>query len=189
MSGLISQYNLDAWWEKELTGEERKTIEGVYGTLANNSSIIIDFDGGAFELVSGLLSWFYKPEYYQVINKIVKLADSMLPDVKNISDIHFYYLHKIKAYYPCREVIPGALDLAIKACEDQINIAKKSLKQFIKEGGRPEHTGYKQLCIIRDKQGNYAEVIRLATQAKAEGWPGDWDKRIEKAKKKLEEGK
>jgi hypothetical protein len=36
---------------------------------------------------------------------------------------------------------------------------------------------------------NYAEVIRLATQAKEKGWPGDWDKRIEKAKKKLEQGK
>jgi hypothetical protein len=47
------------------------------------------------------------------------------------------------------------------------------------------HTGYKQLCIIREKEGNYAEVIRLATQAKQEGWYGDWDKRIEKAKKKL----
>jgi len=47
-----------------------------------------------------------------------------------------------------------------------------------------EHTGYKQLCIIREKQGNWQEVIRLAEQAKSEGWVGDWDKRIEKAKKK-----
>jgi len=47
------------------------------------------------------------------------------------------------------------------------------------------HTGYKQLCIIRESQGNFAEVIRLAGQAKSEGWAGGWDKRIEKAKKKL----
>jgi hypothetical protein len=98
------------------------------------------------------------------------------------------YLHKIRAYYPCRDSIPGALDLAIKACEDQICIAKQSARQFIKEGGLPEHTGYKQLCIIREKQGNYNEVIRLSTEAKEAGWPGDWDKRIEKAKKKLEQG-
>jgi hypothetical protein len=49
-----------------------------------------------------------------------------------------------------------------------------------------EHTGYKQLCIIRENQGNFAEVIKLAEQAKSEGWAGDWDKRIEKARKKLE---
>lgn len=29
------------------------------------------------------------------------------------------------------------------------------------------------------------EVIQLAEQAKSQGWAGDWDKRIEKAKKKL----
>jgi len=48
------------------------------------------------------------------------------------------------------------------------------------------HTGYYQLCIIIEKEGNWQEVIRLAEQAKSEGWKGDWDKRIEKAKKKLE---
>ena len=48
-----------------------------------------------------------------------------------------------------------------------------------------EHTGYKQLCIIREKQDNWQEVIKLAEQAKSEGWKGDWDKRIEKARKKL----
>jgi len=35
------------------------------------------------------------------------------------------------------------------------------------------HAGYKQLCIIRESQGNFAEVIRLAGQAKSEGWAGD----------------
>jgi hypothetical protein len=52
--------------------------------------------------------------------------------------------------------------------------------------GMPEHTGYKQLCIICEKQGFWDEIINIAEQAKEEGWHGDWDKRIEKAKKKLE---
>jgi len=34
----------------------------------------------------------------------------------------------------------------------------------------------------------WQEVIRLAEQAKSKGWAGDWDKRIEKARKKLEKG-
>jgi hypothetical protein len=55
--------------------------------------------------------------------------------------------------------------------------------------GMPEHTGYKQLCIICEKQGFWDEVINIAEQAKEEGWRGDWDKRIEKAKKKLGQGK
>ena len=32
----------------------------------------------------------------------------------------------------------------------------------------------------------FREVLRLATQAKEEGWFGDWDKRIERANKKLQ---
>jgi hypothetical protein len=48
------------------------------------------------------------------------------------------------------------------------------------------HTGYYRLCIIREKEGNWKEVARLAEQAKSEGWAGDWDKRIEKARKKIE---
>jgi len=40
--------------------------------------------------------------------------------------------------------------------------------------------------IIREKQGNHTEVLRLAEQAKTQGWTGDWDKRIERAMKKLD---
>ena len=141
---------------------------------------------------------------------------------------------KIRSNYAKRNDDPKFLDIAIRACEEQIAIAKdvaketlKGTKQFtlksddeiikeahkdidpqakykgkiLPEGFNPnihkspddfvvtpgklgEHTGYKQLCIIRENQGNYTEVIRLAEQAKSEGWAGDWDKRIEKAKKK-----
>ena len=124
------------------------------------------------------------------------------------------------------------LDAAIKACEEQIGIAKQVTKYILEgekqytyktgeellaeegvpqnkykgvklpEGFNPgihkspdifvvvpgklgEHPGYKQLCIIRENQGNFSEVLRLAEQAKSEGWIGDWDKLIEKAKKNL----
>ena len=65
------------------------------------------------------------------------------------------------------------------------NIHKSPDDFVVIPGKLGEHTGYKQLCIIRESQGNFAEVIRLAGQAKSEGWAGDWDNRIEKAKKKL----
>lgn len=49
----------------------------------------------------------------------------------------------------------------------------------------PVHTGYKQLCIIYEKMGLYKEAIDLAEQAKAQKWSDDWDKRIDKLKKKI----
>jgi hypothetical protein len=36
-----------------------------------------------------------------------------------------------------------------------------------------------------EKQKNYEETIRLSNIAKSQGWNGDWDKRIEKCKKKM----
>ena len=55
----------------------------------------------------------------------------------------------------------------------------------IKMSHPPTHAGYTQLCIIRAQEERWEEVLSLATQAKTEGWTGDWDKRIEKARKKL----
>jgi hypothetical protein len=156
----------------------------------------------------------------------------------NIIERHFFYQGQIGAFYARREEKPEYLELAIKACEDQIAMSKKAANEFleekrfvlksdeeqmddykqllkgidvtakyngmklpegfnphihkgpdcikiIKHDKLPEHAGFKRLCIIRENQGNYEEVIRLATQAKEEGWTGNWDNRIEKAKKKL----
>jgi len=49
----------------------------------------------------------------------------------------------------------------------------------------PSHRGFKQLAIINHKQEKYKGVIKLCKQAKEQGWRGDWDKRIQRAKKKI----
>jgi hypothetical protein len=78
------------------------------------------------------------------------------------------------------------LPLAIEACKQQIAVSEKAKIAFLKEYcSLPSHEGYKQLCIIMEKQKNYDEVIRLSKIAKGQGWVGDWDKRIEKCEKRL----
>jgi hypothetical protein len=47
------------------------------------------------------------------------------------------------------------------------------------------HNGFYHLCVILEKQKNYQDLYRYASLAQEEGWVGDWDKRIERAKKKL----
>ena len=56
----------------------------------------------------------------------------------------------------------------------------------------PIHTGYRQLAIILEKQGNFLDAIGLSKEAKLEGWgdreaydPGIWQNRIDRLKKKL----
>jgi hypothetical protein len=48
----------------------------------------------------------------------------------------------------------------------------------------PSHTGFTQLAIVREKQHNYSEAIRLAQLAQGQGWGGDWDKRIIRCQQK-----
>jgi hypothetical protein len=212
MKGLIGKYKLENWWNSEFTVDERAIIESVFTPMSSEGVMTGILTSGNIDVIGqtclqfifGLLSWFHKPEYYQIINKIVKLGDSMVNTEKDVLNKHSYFLHKIKCFYPCREQFPEAMELAIKACEEQINISNEAALAFKKENqrwtgkppeecGLPEHTGFKQLCIIREKQGNWQEVIRLAEQAKSRGWndgtTGGWDKRIEKARKKMEKTK
>jgi len=49
----------------------------------------------------------------------------------------------------------------------------------------PEHTGFKRICIIYEKQGKYEEAIKYAEMAKNDHWGGTWDKRIVKLEKNI----
>lgn len=105
-------------------------------------------------------------------------------------DKHFGLLEEIRTYYKKRDQ-PGFLEKAIKACEMQIALAPKAAAGFKSEFGDdplPGHTGYEQLAIIRAKQGNYEEAIRLCNEAQSSGWAGDWDARIERYQWKMQAG-
>jgi hypothetical protein len=134
---------------------------------------------------------------------------------KPIIEKHFYYSDRVRKVYANRNSGVEVLKIAVEMCKEQIAISaevaywfhaeneckrKRGEQEYRKasaESGSPppedvyvprklpEHLGYNQLCIICEKQGFYDEVINIAGQAKAEGWTGDWDGRIEKAKKKL----
>ena len=104
------------------------------------------------------------------------------------------------------------MDEAIEICEKQINISSEAAKEWLTPlpktisyrdlglnvdmpedeninptpDSLPLHRGYQQLCIIREKQKNYEEAIRIATQAMNQGWTrSDWEKRIERCQKRL----
>jgi len=102
-------------------------------------------------------------------------------------DRHFLYQAKIELYYRNRDIDSFALSKAVEACNQQISISEEAKKAFIKEYDEllTAHVGYKQLCIIMEKQKYYEEVIKIAKAAKKQGWNGDWDNRIERSEKKI----
>jgi hypothetical protein len=160
------------------------------------------------------------------------------PKNMNIKKLHYFYEEQIEELFKRRYESPDYFERTIRACENQISIAKKAAHivaekekvYTLKSGEEREqvfkemldgidtsadkykglklpkdfnphihkgldsfeirywmtpHTGYKRLCMIREKQGDYEAVLQLATQAKEEGWLGDWNERIERAKKKI----
>jgi len=138
-----------------------------------------------YEYFSSLLTGFDYVNDFPVCVKIFEAIDSNKDLLTNYSFLHFYYIAKIKIYYKNRDKIDNALDKAIESCRKMIAIAKDVIAtdKIIKGAS---HLGYEQLAIILHKQGKYQEVIDLCKQAKSEKWNGDWDKRIDNAKKKLE---
>lgn len=108
-------------------------------------------------------------------------------------DIHLQIGFKIESSYKKRTADPKALQQTIDYCLQQINIAEEAKDVWIKEQKLlgldphllPFHKGYTQLCTILEKQKRFDELIKLATQAREQGWRGDWDKRIQRAEIKV----
>lgn len=50
----------------------------------------------------------------------------------------------------------------------------------------PSHYGFKQLAIILQKRGDLDDALTVCHEAKAQGWKGDWDKRIARLSKQIE---
>lgn len=206
VGGDIKYFGLTDWWLNDLTEDDRITIRYIYkpfgmvanqcideGKSGNINEIIPDTHmkdkcKTKFSFISTLITWFEKPEYYNIAQKIINLAEQNLHTNKRILDEHFYYSHCIKVYYRNRNNDPEALHKAIEYCKKQISISKECKMAFENNetfGFLPAHIGYKQLAIIYEKQNEYQKALDLSKQALAEGWNDEWEKRIDKLEKKL----
>ncbi len=106
-----------------------------------------------------------------------------------VLDLHFTYSEMIPIYYRDRDGDSAAVDAAIATCEKQVALAPEAAQAFKVEyptdSELPGHRGFNQLAIIREKERNYPEVIRLASEAMAQGWAGNWENRIARCEKRL----
>lgn len=192
--GYIELFNLKDWWRDSFTEEERKHIVEVFQPLGAPKDVLVvgelqsSGDDRILSFLSSLTGWFDNPRDRHIAHKIIAKAADYVASEKNILDLHFFLSQKMKLFYKEREN-PSALKEATDACLMQIEISEKAAAAFRKEYGDnqlPAHEGYEQLCIILEKEGKFGEAIKLAEQAKKQGWGGNWDGRVERCKKKLE---
>lgn len=106
--------------------------------------------------------------------------------LENLVGAHYVYQDLIGAYVQRAASRPDALLLAIEACQQHIAMAPAAarvLRAQTPGGGLGPHAGYEQLCLLRERQGQYETVVELAEAAQEAGWTGPWERLITRCKK------
>jgi tetratricopeptide (TPR) repeat protein len=190
--GEIKFYGLSDWWLSTFTEDERKEITATFQPLGYPKNGLVEgdiyfADGSPTQLLSALAGWFKKELKRTLAYRMLEKAEE-LSSKAAVIDRHFLYQAKIQIYYRFRDVDDFALSKAIEACEQQIAMSGAAATAFKKEypdAELPAHVGYQQLAIIREKQGNMNEAIRICEKAIEQGWCGNWEERIKRYRKKL----
>ena len=208
IGGEIAFYGLQDWWLNTFTPQEQAYIVRKFqplGTSSSNSLITGSISWSSGSIVSflhGLSGWFNNPQDRHISIRILQKAEELCKpcrknataklskqEANSIIDEHLLYYQVIKTYYPERNSNPNALKKAIAACQNQIVLAPLAAKAFRKKWRGeplPAHTGYKQLAIILEKQKQFHEALTLCKEALKAKWDGDWEKRIKRLDKKIQ---
>jgi len=190
IEGFIGLYGLEQWWLKELNESERTEILSTFQPMGGDSDSLISgkisTNQKCSDFLATLAGWF-KASDRDLGYKILHKAEDSLDSNSTVLEQHFTYNALIEFYYRDRDKGQRYLDKALKACRKQISISKAAIREFKKQDTNffPSHKGFHQLSIYAEKQKNYQEALNLAKQAQADGWQGDWDKRIERLNKKI----
>jgi tetratricopeptide (TPR) repeat protein len=204
VGGLIGYYDLSDWWLNELSEKDRAKILKAYspaGSTSNSNYLVAgtilshssETAIGLLTLITSFLSQTatHRKLAIRVLNKAINIGETLIENMisdDTLLELHFAYMWLIKINYKDRDSRKIALADAISACEKQIAIATYAASAFRSQPwckSLPHHTGYEQLAIIREKEGNYEEAIALSQAASIAGWEGTWESRILRCTKKL----
>lgn len=186
-AGAIKYYGLTDWWLTAFSETERKRILEAYGPGGVIEGDILSMSGSAAGYFGTMATWLKNEKDRHIAYKLLEKAEELAPAAP-VLDRHFLYQNKKDIYYRFRDMDDFALARAIEACEQQIAISAKAAEAFRNEyedEALPLHIGYTDLAIIREKEGHLEDAILLCEAALAQKWGGDWERRIERYKKKL----
>ena len=195
-NGTVSP-GLLSWWTAEFTNAEREHIlneyqplvMGIGGNLPTGVNKIFEPNGNPRIQLTALATWFISPkdDLPFAMRLLRKGVDRGEAAQGTVLDQHFTLLNMIRVYYRNRANDRISLKLAIDACERQIVPAPSAAERFKHEEQMktlPAHTGFEQLAIIRERERDFGEAIRLSREAQGQGWSGDWEKRIARCRAK-----
>jgi tetratricopeptide (TPR) repeat protein len=191
--GTLGYFGLTDWWESNFTEDEREYILRMFQPFGSGSNSllegeIISTSQTVVSLLYSLSGWFRKKENRTIAYRFIEKAEELVDETTEVLDLHFLYQHKLELYYRNRDNDEFALDEAIKACNQQIELAPKAKVAFHKQDKNfplPSHRGFKQLAIIEEKRNNFSKAIEICEKALKQEWNGDWGKRILRCQKKI----
>lgn len=189
--GDIAYFGLAEWWLYEFTDEERDLIRRTYTPMGMpdyqiDRGRVTASSQSAADFASGVAAWFNKENTRHIGYKFIRKADEYGEADLSPMSLHFAMQARCQFFYRWRDHDPGALEEAIKACERGISISDQAAAAFARQWGRVDvgHYCFRQLAIIEEKRGDLDRAISLCHLAMADGWQGDWEKRISRLERK-----
>ncbi|PTX58676.1 hypothetical protein C8P63_11574 [Melghirimyces profundicolus] len=107
---------------------------------------------------------------------------------KKYLSLHDYFTERIRHYCELRHQDPVALHLTIRYCERQIEYAPVAIRAYRLDPYRcelPQHPGFEMLTSLNEENGEWEEALRLAREARDQGWDGDWDLRVRQLEERV----
>jgi len=103
VKGEIGYYGLEDWWLDQFTEEERNIIMNTYQPMGLGSDSLVKKEiQSSFQsklvFLSGLSSWFKKPEYYPIVKKKYLKKQKHLSTKLTISSMYISFI-KIRYRY------------------------------------------------------------------------------------------
>lgn len=187
IGGYIGGFGLSSWWRDCFDEDERAVIISAYrpmGFPLSGASPLVDGPlkhtaEGPAHFISSLPGYLSAPEQRTLAYRCIAKAEALTTNGTPVITRHFIFHQKIKTYYRWREIDDFALNKAVEACRQQIDLSSEAAKCFRDQWAEtPGHLGFKQLAIIQEKSSDLDAAIETCEAAKRDGWNGDWEKRI-----------
>lgn len=192
-AGAIGYFQLTDWWLTTFAPAERERIEALYhpAGAAQHRPLTQGqqrpLANTAADLLAALATWLYRPVDRPLARRILAKAGELAVREGRTLELHFTYQVMIQIYYRDRHD-PAALMVAIEACKKMIALAPQAAQSFAEEFPKrplPRHYGFNLLSLLRERERDYSAAIQLCEMALAQGWAGEWQRRIDTCRVKL----
>ena len=164
------------------TKEEIDYMNQEYFFAININELILEENKPYHQLIDSL-RWFSKYGDYKICEKLYPIIDEYIK-ISDPFELFNYWDRRVEIHWKRNELIE-----ARDFCQSIIEISK-NVSDFVKnELNSPNlliSNGYKRILMLLAKEKDFEQIIKICEKAKSEGWKGEWDNHIEKAKMKIE---